>query len=133
MNKILFFAGIIILVVLMIYFLFFIGGIGNFAKTLGGISEDLTNDETKFIGRWIDIDTRIQEYTFSSDGEVWITNLTYGNYEIRNGHLFVTIISDLNSSSINNNIEFEYYFTENNSKLHLKEINLDNWSIFEKK
>ena len=132
MNKILLFAGIMFFCVLVLYVWFFIGNIGDFAKFLGEESKEIVGDESKFVGHWVDEKMNMQWYNFSSDGTVSLMDLAHGNYEIKDDHLANDIISKVNPSSIIDTITFDYYFSENYTKLHLKSINQTGWDIYVK-
>ena len=81
MNKILFFAGVILLCVLIISTLFFIGNLGNFAQLLGRqTTNNIGTEKSKFIGSW-ETNNKIDLYIFKTDGSV-IKNSITGTYEI---------------------------------------------------
>ena len=54
MNKILIVFGIIFLCSLSLLFLFFMGDIGNFTKLLDETTKEITGEEDRFVGYWID-------------------------------------------------------------------------------
>lgn len=130
MNKIFLVVGIIFLCSLLFFFLFFVGNIGNFAKLLGETTIEITNEKDRFVGNWVDEKRNMQWYNFSSDGTVSLTDLAQGNYEIKDGRLIVDIVSGVNSSSIIGTVTYDYYFSKNYSKLHLKIINQTEWITY---
>jgi len=81
LNKILFFAGVILLCVLILSTLFFIGNLGNFAQLLGRqTTNNIVTEKSKFIGSW-ETNNKIDLYIFKTDGSV-IKNSITGTYEI---------------------------------------------------
>jgi len=106
LKKILLFAGIILLCVLILSTWFFIGNLGNFAKFLGKESENTFVDEkTRFVGTW-ESTKDSSRYTFKTDGSFTYSYM-HGTYEINeNNILLLNYDHDEDSNSSNYNYQF---------------------------
>ena len=81
MKKILIFAGVILLCVLVLSTWFFIGNLGNFAQFLGKKSTNILGDKkSRFVGT-LETNTDFSRYTFKSDRS-FVNNFMQGTYEI---------------------------------------------------
>ena len=118
MKKILIFAGIILLCVLILSAWFFIGNLGNFTQFLGRESTEIfANEKSRFIGTWETNDT-LFTYTFKSDGS-FIYNHVQGTYEINENNRVLLIYGpDEESSSLN----YSYQFSTDDTILNLYDV-----------
>ena len=129
MNKILIFAGIILLSVLLLSTWFFIGEVGNFAQFLGQKSQEIVEgEENKFIGTWET--TGGPTLKLSSDGTA-SNGLNNGIYEIKEGKLVITY-SNLNSWD-EDIYTYDYSFSNNDETLILTDINTEETTTYTKK
>lgn len=101
------------------------------AVGLSGCNESLpsSNIDSKLVGTWVyntyGVDLVI---TFFSDGKFNDEYLFSGEYEIKDEKLVISSVIDGTEFSR----VYDYYFTENNTKLHLTEVGMDDTTIYTK-
>ena len=129
MNKILIFAGIIFLCVLILSAWFFIGNLGNFAQFLGKESTDIfANEKSRFIGSWETTEDS-SLYTFKPDGS-FTYNYIQGTYEINKNN---TVLLNYDSYEDSSSLLYTYQFSADDRILTLFDVdNLENHLIFTK-
>ncbi len=129
MKKILIFAGVVLLFVLILSAWFFIGNLDNFAQFLGKESTDIfANEKSRFIGTW-ETSNGLSTYNFKSDGSL-IYNYIQGTYEINeNNTLFLNYDSHEDSPTL----LYTYQFSADDRILTLFDVdNLEDPLIFTK-
>ena len=115
MNKILVFAGVILLLVLILSTWFFIGNLGNFAKYLGKESTDIfANEKSKFIGSW-ETTKDLSLYMFKPDGSFTHTSIQ-GTYEIKQNN---TVLLNYGSYEDFPSLVYMYEFSNDDTVLTL--------------
>ena len=118
MNKILIFAGIMLLCVLILSAWFFIGNLGNFAQFLGRESTEIfTNEKSRFVGTWETNDT-LFTYTFKPDGS-FIYNHVQGTYEINENNRVLLIYGH---DEEYNSLNYSYQFSTDDMILSLYDL-----------
>jgi len=116
MKKILLFAGILSVFILILAGFIFIGDFGGFANFLGGKSKDIIDIETnKFVGKW-DIDNEKQQVEFCSNKTV--NGYFEGNYEFTAKKIFIN--TTFNDEIIT--FQYSYFFSDNDDTLTISEI-----------
>lgn len=120
MEKILIFAGVILLCVLILSTWFFIGNLGNFAQFLGKESTDIfANEKSRFIGPW-ETTKDSSLYTFKPDGS-FTYNYIQGTYEIKQNNTLILNYASYEDSSF---LLYIYHFSNDDTILTL--TNADN-------
>lgn len=94
------------------------------AVGLSGCTE--TDDTAKFVGIWERIETNgdIASFTFFSNGTYNLNDEISGKYEIIDGKL-ITYVSEIP-------YENEYYFSDNDTKLHLTYPGIEHTVVYTK-
>ena len=119
MKKILIFAGVILLCVLILSTWFFIGGLGNFAQFLGKESTNIfANEKSRFIGSW-ETTKDSSLYTFKSDGS-FTYNYIEGTYEINKNN---TVLLNYDSYEDSSSLLYTYQFSNDDTILTLTNTN----------
>jgi len=115
LKKILIFAGIILLCVLILSTWFFIGNLGNFAQFLDKESTDIfANEKSRFIGSW-ETTKDFSLYTFKPDGS-FTYNYIQGAYEIKQNN---TLILNYESDEDSSILLYKYHFSNDDTALTL--------------
>ena len=121
LKKILIFAGIIFLFVLILSTWFFIGNLGNFAQFLGKeATKNLGEVKSRFVGTW-ETNTDFSLYTFKSDGS-FTYNYIQGTYEINENN---TLLLNYGSYEDFTSSLYTYQFSIDDTVLTL--TNADNF------
>ena len=88
-----------------------------------------SNIESKLVGTWVYHASGVDlEITFFSDGKFNDEYLFSGEYEIKDEKLVMTSTIDGTEFSR----VYDYYFTENNTKLHLTDVGTNETTIYTK-
>lgn len=89
-------------------------------------NKSLSDEELRFVGTWVAYSENFQiSMTFYSDG-TFKQSVIERNWEVKNGLLLLTGETDLEDSSYN------YYFTEDDNKLHLQTTGTDVYVAYSK-
>jgi len=120
LKKILIFAGVIFICVLILSAWFFIGNLGNFAQSLGKESTDIfANEKSRFIGPW-ETTKDSSLYTFKPDGSFTYASIQ-GTYEINKNN---TVLLNYDSYEDSPSLLYMYHFSNDDAILTL--TNADN-------
>ena len=121
MKKILLFAGIILLCVLILSTWFFIGNLGDLAKFLGKESENTFVDEkTRFIGTW-ESTKDFSCYTFKTDGS-FTYNYIHGTYEINENNILLLNFDVETHDEDYYSSDYNYQFSTDDTILTLYDV-----------
>jgi hypothetical protein len=93
------------------------------------VTNSYPSDESRFVGTWKA--SQYEYHTFFSDGTCLSSDILpisglRGMWEIKEEKLVITHEHSIINST------YDYYFSENNSKLHLKNIGGENYKVYTK-